>query len=94
MSKQSQSTHVDSKQELVEYLASGCKPKSDWKLGTEHEKFGYRLDDLRPLPYEGERSIRAILEALADQFGWQPVLEDGRIIEADAGEVSVRRRGS
>ncbi|MGD8345959.1 MAG: glutamate--cysteine ligase [Lysobacterales bacterium] len=80
MSKQSPSTHVDSKQELVEYLASGCKPKSDWKLGTEHEKFGYRLDDLRPLPYEGERSIRAILEALADQFGWQPVLEDGRTI--------------
>jgi glutamate--cysteine ligase len=80
VSKQSPSTHVDSKQELVEYLASGCKPKSDWKLGTEHEKFGYRLDDLRPLPYEGERSIRAILEALADQFGWQPVLEDGRTI--------------
>ncbi|MEE4292968.1 MAG: glutamate--cysteine ligase [Xanthomonadales bacterium] len=80
MNKQSQSTHVYSKTELVEYLESGCKPKTDWKLGTEHEKFGYRLDDLRPLPYEGERGIRAILEALAAQFGWQPVLEDGRII--------------
>ena len=80
MNKQSQSTHVNSKKELVEYLESGCKPKTDWKLGTEHEKFGYRLDDLRPLPYEGERGIRAILEALAAQFGWQPVLEDGRII--------------
>ena len=80
MNKQSQSTHVNSKKELVEYLESGCKPKTDWKLGTEHEKFGYRLDDLRPLPYEGERGIRAILEALAAQFGWQPVPEDGRII--------------
>jgi len=80
VNKQSQSTHVNSKKELVEYLESGCKPKTDWKLGTEHEKFGYRLDDLRPLPYEGERGIRAILEALAAQFGWQPVLEDGRII--------------
>jgi glutamate--cysteine ligase len=80
VNKQSQSTHVYSKTELVEYLESGCKPKTDWKLGTEHEKFGYRLDDLRPLPYEGERGIRAILEALAAQFGWQPVLEDGRII--------------
>ena len=71
---------VESRQELVEYLASGCKPAEQWKLGTEHEKFGYTLDDLRPLPYEGERGIRAVLTALAEQFGWNPVLEDGRII--------------
>jgi len=71
---------VESRQQLVEYLASGCKPAEQWKLGTEHEKFGYTLDDLRPLPYEGERGIRAVLTALAEQFGWNPVLEDGRII--------------
>ena len=76
----SKSAPVESKRELVEYLASGCKPSSDWKLGTEHEKFGYTLDDLRPLPYGGERGIRAILSALADQFGWQPVHEHSRII--------------
>jgi glutamate--cysteine ligase len=46
-------------------------------MGTEHEKFGYRLDDLRPLPYAGERGIRAILTGLADRFGWRPVIEDG-----------------
>jgi glutamate--cysteine ligase len=46
-------------------------------LGTEHEKFGYTLDDLRPLPYEGERGIRAILMGLAEQFDWNPVMEDG-----------------
>jgi glutamate--cysteine ligase len=68
---------VSSRDELVAYLASGCKPESDWMLGTEHEKFGYTLDDLRPLPYEGERGIRSLLTGLAERFGWQPVLEDG-----------------
>ena len=52
---------VESRTELVEYLASGCKPESRWKLGTEHEKFGYTMDDLRPLPYAGERGIGALL---------------------------------
>jgi glutamate--cysteine ligase len=68
---------VESARELVEYLESGCKPESDWKLGTEHEKFGYTLDDLRPLPYEGERGIRAILTGLAERYDWRPVLEAG-----------------
>lgn len=68
---------VDSRDDLVAYLESGCKPSADWKLGTEHEKFGYTLDDLRPLPFEGARGIRAILAGLAENFGWRPVLEDG-----------------
>ncbi|MFC1690487.1 glutamate-cysteine ligase family protein, partial [Pseudomonadota bacterium] len=68
---------VSTRNELVAYLESGCKPESNWKLGTEHEKFGYTLDDLRPLPYEGERGIRAILTGLAEEFDWQPVMEDG-----------------
>lgn len=80
VNKPSKSAPVESKHELVEYLESGCKPASQWRMGTEHEKFGYTMDDLRPLPYEGERSIRTILTALADRFDWQPVNEDGRII--------------
>lgn len=71
---------IDNRQQLIEYLESGCKPKSEWALGTEHEKFGFTTDDLRPLPYEGERSIRAILEGLADRFDWKPVYEQGNII--------------
>ncbi len=70
----------ETKEQLVEYLESGCKPESQWKLGTEHEKFGYTLDDLRPLPYQGERSIHAILNGLAENFDWRPVLEEGRPI--------------
>ena len=68
---------VESREELVAYLESGCKPESQWMLGTEHEKFGFLMEDLRPLPYSGERGIQAILTGLAEQFDWRPVLENG-----------------
>ena len=74
--------------QLVEYLASGSKPASAWRIGTEHEKFGFSLDDLRPLPYEGPRGIRAMLEGLA-QFGWERVEEHGHLIALLKGLCSV-----
>jgi glutamate--cysteine ligase, plant type len=70
---------VTSKRQLVEYLAAGCKPAGDWRIGTEHEKFAYTFDDLRPLPYDGPRGIRAMLDGLA-AFGWRPVEENGKVI--------------
>ena len=39
--------------QLAEYFNAGCKPKEDWKIGTEHEKFGYVKDSFAPLPYDG-----------------------------------------
>ena len=42
---------------LVDYLATGGKPPEAWRIGTEHEKFGFRLDDLRPPTWDGERGI-------------------------------------
>ena len=56
---------IGGKSELVEYLEGGNKPKTDWRIGTEHEKFGFRLDDLRPPPFEGPQGIRAVLEGTA-----------------------------
>jgi len=70
---------ITSKRQLVEYLESGCKPAASWRIGTEHEKFAYTLDDLRPLPYEGERGIKAMLEGL-ERLGWRPVVENGNVI--------------
>ncbi len=60
--------------QLLDYIATGGRPRSDWRIGTEHEKFGFHTDDLSPLPYEGERGIRAMLEGLR-QFGWEAVEE-------------------
>ena len=70
---------VESKAQLVEYLAQGAKPRETWRIGTEHEKFGYRLDDLSRLPYDGEGGIKAMLEGL-QRFGWAPVEEKGKLI--------------
>jgi glutamate--cysteine ligase len=61
-------TILTDKRELAAWLESGCKPESEWRIGTEHEKFGFCVETLKPLPYAGERSIRAMLEGLAEQL--------------------------
>ncbi len=68
------------KAELIEHLAGGGKPASEWRIGTEHEKFGFRLDDLRPPTYEGPQGIEAMLRGLAQESAWNPVEENGRVI--------------
>jgi glutamate--cysteine ligase len=65
------SPRIGGKTELVEYLEAGSKPKADWRIGTEHEKFGFLWDGLKPLPYEGKASVKAMLEGLRDRFGWE-----------------------
>ena len=67
------------KAELVEYLEAGSRPQAAWRIGTEHEKFGFDKADLRPLPYDGPRGIGAMLEGLR-RFGWAPVREGENVI--------------
>lgn len=82
-------------EQLAEYLEAGNKPKADWRIGTEHEKFGYTKDTLLPLPYDGPRSIRVMLEGLRDRYGWAPVLEGDNIIglTKDGANVSLEPGG-
>ena len=86
---------IEHKAQLAEYLASGCKPKDQWRIGTEHEKFGYCRDNLLPIPYDGPRSVKAVLEGLRDRFGWAPVFEGENIIglEKDGANVSLEPGG-
>jgi len=80
---------VTDRRQLIEYLAAGCKPKDQWRIGTEHEKFAFRLDDLRPVPYDdGTASIRNLLTGLT-RFGWTPVTENGNVIALTRGETSI-----
>ena len=81
-------TLITDRQQLVEVLASGEKPAIDWRIGTEHEKFGFRLDDLRPPTFEGERGIEALLRGLT-RFGWAPYQEHGQLIALTRDGASV-----
>ncbi|MBN8187401.1 MAG: glutamate--cysteine ligase [Rhodobacteraceae bacterium] len=87
---------IEHPSQLAEYLAAGSKPKSDWRIGTEHEKFGYLTDTHEPLPYDGPRSIRAVLEGLRDRYGWAPVEEGGHLIglTKDGANVSLEPGGA
>ncbi|WP_374247772.1 glutamate--cysteine ligase [Thermomonas sp.] len=81
-------TPITDGRQLAEVMASGEKPRADWRIGTEHEKFGFRMDDLRPPTFEGERGIEALLNGLT-RFGWQPYQEHGRTIALTKGMASV-----
>ena len=85
---------ITSKAQMVDYLASGAKPKSDWRVGTEHEKIGFCNAKKLPLPYDGPCSIKAMLEGL-QRFDWAPVFEDGNLIalKRDGASVSLEPGG-
>ena len=87
---------IESYKQMAEYLASGCKPKEDWRIGTEHEKFGFCKDSLLPLPYEGERSIHAVLSALRDRHSWQELREGDKLIglTKDGANISLEPGGA
>ncbi len=91
---QSASGEIERLSDLVDYLASGNKPKEQWRIGTEHEKFGFRLADRSTLPYEGPAGVRALLEGM-QRFGWQPVMEGENIIALtmDGGAISLEPGG-
>ncbi len=86
---------VSDKSILVDYLAAGCKPREQWRIGTEHEKFAYRRDGLAPIDYEGSAGIRALLEGMS-RFGWQPILEGDTVIglkKDDGSAISLEPAG-
>ncbi|MBK4216191.1 glutamate--cysteine ligase [Paracoccus caeni] len=86
---------IESRDQLVAYIASGEKPRDAWRIGTEHEKFGYDTANKLPLPYEGEVSIKAMLTGLQERFGWTPVYEQDNIIglERNGANVSLEPGG-
>jgi glutamate--cysteine ligase len=71
---------VRSRDDLARWIADGEKTKDQWRIGTEHEKFVFHTDTLGPVPYEGERGIRALMECLMDRYGWEPITEGSNII--------------
>jgi len=71
---------IDSRADLIEAMARGCKPESEWRIGTEHEKHVFHTNPLRPVAYEGPNGIRALLDGMSAATGWQPFLDEGNPI--------------
>ena len=86
---------IEHSDQLAEYLAAGCKPRAAWRIGTEHEKFGYCKQSLKPIPYDGKASIFAVLDGLRQRHGWAPVEEAGKLIglTKDGANVSLEPGG-
>ncbi len=73
-------TPIETRDELVAWLEAGCKPKAKFRVGTEHEKFAFTVQDHRPVPYAGPRGIRALLDGMQSMLGWEPIMEGENII--------------
>ena len=83
------------KRTLTDYLFQGVKARDAWRIGTEHEKFAYRLSDFTPLAYDTNPGIRQILEGLK-RFGWDSILEGSNIIalkKVDGSSVTLEPGG-
>ncbi len=81
-------TPISSARDLVAWIAAGAKPREAWRIGTEHEKFGFYRDDLTPPPYEGRGGrdgIGALLAGFAAQ-GWREIRDQGHLIGLDGGK--------
>lgn len=75
-----ESARIESRDDLVRWIAAGEKPKSEWRIGTEHEKFVFRTVSLKPVPYGGTDGIRALMEELISRYDWIPIKEEDNVI--------------
>ena len=73
-------TPIETRDDLVAWFEAGSKPRSRFRIGTEHEKFASTVEGHNPVPYEGRHGIRALLEGMQHLLGWEPIVEAGNII--------------
>lgn len=87
---------IESRAEMIEALSRGCKPKAEWRIGTEHEKFTFYRDTRQPVPYGGANGIRAILQGVMAEGGWEPNYDGDNIIglsHMDGSSISLEPGG-
>lgn len=81
---------VEGVRDLIAHLEKGSKPdRTTWRIGTEHEKFGFYKKTHGPVPYEGANGIGALLNGLADKFGWKRVYEGENVIALEKDKASI-----
>jgi len=79
---------IDSHHALIDYFATGEKPRARFRIGAEHEKFVFHNSDLSRPAYAGTDGIEALLKGLT-RFGWAEVYEKGRLIALSRDGASV-----
>jgi glutamate--cysteine ligase len=88
---------IETRDALVEWFEAGSKPKGPFRVGTEHEKIPFYADGRAPVPYDGGRGIRALLEGMQARLGWEPIVDDGHLIglfdEKGGGAISLEPGG-
>jgi glutamate--cysteine ligase len=88
---------VETRDALVSWLEAGCKPAESFRVGTEHEKVPFYRADLTPVPYDGARGIRALLEGMQARLGWEAIVDGGNLIglfdAAGGGAISLEPGG-
>ena len=72
---------IADKQAMIDWVADGETPKSDWKIGTEHEKFLYRCDTKEPVVYEGPDGVAQLLSNLLIELGSAATPREDRAID-------------
>jgi len=79
---------IESRADLISVFSNGEKAKERWRIGTEHEKFVYRLADHRAPSYDEPGGIHDLLMALT-RFGWEPVMEGDKVIALSGSDGTV-----
>lgn len=80
---------IENFDDLLYTFQKGSKPKSEWRIGTEHEKFGFYKGTNLPVQYGGENGIRALLNGIQTGTSWEAIVEDGNIIGLKDGMASI-----
>jgi glutamate--cysteine ligase len=79
---------IESRADLIEVMARGAKPASEWRIGTEHEKHVFHTNPVRPVTYEGPNGIRALLDGIQAETGWHPFYDHENPIGLRNDEVA------
>ena len=76
---------INKKEQIIDYFKSGIKENKKFKIGIEHEKFLFDLNNNKRIDYS---KIKEMFTALAE-FGWKPMLEKNNIIGLKKGGKNI-----